>query len=373
MTAQPTTRGSTPVNWQWRKWSNIPAWAFSLAFHITLLIVLQFTLFQPALVGDPNSRSNEIGVYMEAGGDGTGGDGSGGLPGDISAGFPGEGQAEGDPEGDPSSQEVAGAENDSRDSISGGVGGRPVPTPPVALALPQLSSPRIGLGPGSGLATRLGTRGAGDFLRSTGGSGAGGPGGGGGTGGGSGSGGGGGGTSFFGQKAKGERFVYVLDASGSMYDYNAIGVAKAELLASIAQLDADQQFQIIFYSERCYPMTEPGSRDQMFRGTDANRTKASQFVRGIQPLEGTRHREALLEALNYTPDVIFFLTDAGEPRLDAADFDRIRRRNNGKSRIHCIEFGKGAPLNVESNFLKKLARENGGGYTYRDITSFQKE
>jgi Ca-activated chloride channel family protein len=340
---------------------------------LTLLVVLQFLMHQPALVGDPNSINRAIGVYFEAGGDGSG-DGPGGdSAGEFTATIPGDGVSEGDPDGDPSTQEIAASGEESRDSNHSGGVVRSGSGPPVALLLPQISSPRIGLGPGSGLSTGIGQRDGRDFIRSTGTSPGGGSGGTGGNGGGSGKGSGGGGTSFFGQKAKGERFVYLLDASGSMYDYNAIAVAKAELLASLAQLDADQQFQVIFYSERVYPMVDPGNREQMFHGTDANRTKASQFVRGIQPLEGTRHREALLEALNYSPDVIFFLTDAGEPRLDAADLDRIRRRSNGKARIHCIEFGKGAALNIETNFLKKLARENGGGYTYRDITSFQKE
>jgi hypothetical protein len=158
-----------------------------------------------------------------------------------------------------------------------------------------------------------------------------------------------------------------------MQDYNALGVAKAELLASLAQLDADQQFQIIFYSEHCYPMVNPDGRSQYFTATDINRTKASQFVRGISPLEGTRHLEALLMALSCNPDVIYFLTDAGEPRLYPADLNRIKKRNNEKAQIHTIEFGKHANLDIDNNFLKKLSRENRGGYVYRDITQFPKK
>lgn len=341
----PATREHQSADWQRPGWMNVPTWAFSLAFHVTLLLLFQLALPEPSLVGDPNSNEREVGIYFKAGHD---------SPADL----PGDGSAS--DSADSAVQNVApSAEAGDSNPVNGGPSES---GPPVALSLPQISTPRIGLG--SGLPGDGAPRDARDLIKSTGTAPSASAGG---------KEGGGGGTTFFGHKAKGQRFVYVLDASGSMYDYNAIGVAKAELLASLAQLDAEQQFQVIFYSERVYPMIDPGGKVQMFYATEANRTKASQFVRGIQPLEGTRHREALLEALNYSPDVIFFLTDAGEPRLDAGDLDRIRRRNNGRARVHCVEFGKGASLDIDSNFLKKLSRENGGGYAYRDITKFQKD
>ncbi|MGE5193829.1 MAG: hypothetical protein ACM3U2_15135, partial [Deltaproteobacteria bacterium] len=82
--------------------------------------------------------------------------------------------------------------------------------------------------------------------------------------------------------------------------------------------------------------------------------------------------EALLLALSYSPEVIFFLTDAGEPVLYPGDLEKIKKRNNGRSRIFSIEFGKGANLKTD-NFLKKLARENGGAHAYRDVQEFRKK
>jgi hypothetical protein len=157
-----------------------------------------------------------------------------------------------------------------------------------------------------------------------------------------------------------------------MYDYNAIAVAKAELLSSLEQLDATQQFQIIFYNEKCHPMRGVDGKEQVFWGSDTNRTLASQFIRNIHPDGGTRHVDALLAALAYTPEVIFFLTDAGEPILYPGDLEKIKKRNNGRSRIFTIEFGKGANLKAD-NFLKKLARENGGAHAYRDVQEFRKQ
>lgn len=352
----------------------IPGWLVSLVFHATVLTALALTMQPPKLIGNPNADPRDVGAYFESGADG--------FP-----GMPGGGSGEASIQAAPVEGGSGASPNDQPDSSFDDL--KVEETPPVALDLPTASSPRIR--PGAGAPFEASTRDVRQSIKSRGatsGSGGGrtfgsatsdggsGGGTGGGTGGGvgTGSGGGGGkGTSFFGQRATGARFLYLLDASGSMQDYGALAVAKAELLASLAQLDAEQQFQVVFYSERCYPMEAPDGRSQFFTATDINRTRASQFVRGISPLEGTRHLEALLTALNYKPDVIFFLTDAGEPRLSAGDLDQIRKRNGEKSQIYAIEFGKHASLNIDSNFLKRLARENRGGYVYRDITQFRKE
>jgi hypothetical protein len=65
-------------------------------------------------------------------------------------------------------------------------------------------------------------------------------------------------TGFFGIRDKGESFVYVLDASGSMETNHAIQAAKAELMASLARLHNGQKFQVIFYNERPIPLRLPG-------------------------------------------------------------------------------------------------------------------
>lgn len=179
-------------------------------------------------------------------------------------------------------------------------------------------------------------------------------------------------VSFFGKQAAGNRILYVLDASGSMSTNNAIGVAKAEVKASLQRLDSTQQFQIVFYNVAPHAMTVRGSNDMLFYGNDPNRLLAHRFIDEILPDSGTNHIEALRLALRLAPDVIFFLTDADEPRLTAVELEEVRKRNGGKAQIHTIEFGRGADLGLD-NFLKKLARQNGGTHTYRDVTRFARE
>jgi Ca-activated chloride channel family protein len=176
-------------------------------------------------------------------------------------------------------------------------------------------------------------------------------------------------TTFFDIAAKGNRFVYVLDRSGSMYDHDAIRVAKEELNASLAALEQTQQFQVVFYNQGVLELNPTGGQPQMQWATEINRTMARQFISGVQPDGGTDHMPALKKALHYQPDHLFFLTDADQPILSARELNEIKTRNNGRTKIHCIEFGKGAEL-ASDNFLKKLARENGGSYRYRDVTRF---
>jgi hypothetical protein len=69
------------------------------------------------------------------------------------------------------------------------------------------------------------------------------------------------------------------------------------------------------------------------------------------------------------PDVIFFLTDADDPKLSVEELARIRDMAAGIV-IHGIEFGVGSrPASGDASFIAQLARQNGGGYVYVDVTA----
>jgi hypothetical protein len=184
----------------------------------------------------------------------------------------------------------------------------------------------------------------------------------------------GGTTSVFGIADAGRRFVYVFDRSGSMGEHGAMRVAKAELMSSLERLDATQEFQVIFYNNDPLQLVPRNTRSQLFRGIDTQRLEVRRQSDAILPDGGTRHLEALRMALKLNPDVLFFLTDAAEPELTTAELADIKKRNNGGTRIHCIEFGKGPNLQAArgpKNFLQKLAEQNDGQYQYRDVTKFR--
>lgn len=179
-------------------------------------------------------------------------------------------------------------------------------------------------------------------------------------------------TQVFGIQGAGTRFVYVFDRSGSMVGFGGrpLVAAKQELLASLDSLGPNQQFQIIFYNDRPRAFTPKGGRPKLLYATDKNKKRAADFIRGIPGGGATRHLPALKMAVDFGPDVVFFLTDAAEPIITDQDLKVIDRWNRNAAAIHSIEFGpQAAP--AADNFLKRLARNNGGSYVYKNVTLFK--
>ncbi len=183
------------------------------------------------------------------------------------------------------------------------------------------------------------------------------------------------GAAFMGARDEGMKVVFVVDASGSMTSHNAMQVAKGALMSSLQALDERQQFLIIFYDDKPHVIKlHDESKPTLTVASDLNKTLARQKLSGIQPGSGTDHLPPLEMAIRMAPDVIFFLTDALEPPLWPKDLEKIRTLNGGRVRIHAIEFGQGPELGTDAdlgNFLRKLARQNGGSYRYHDVTRFK--
>ena len=176
-------------------------------------------------------------------------------------------------------------------------------------------------------------------------------------------------TSVFGVTGVGSKFVYVFDRSGSMSEFHGrpLAAAKAELLASLDELEDVHQFQIIFYNNEPAVFNPAGQSPQMWWANDRGKTLARRFVASITAVGGTEHMDALTMALGMRPDILFLLTDANEPQLSAQQLQEIRRQNSGTTAIHIIEFGYQA-ASTRDNFLKRLARQNGGRHAYVEIS-----
>ena len=172
----------------------------------------------------------------------------------------------------------------------------------------------------------------------------------------------------FGTSGKGRKFVYVFDRSASMGGgaRSTLAFAKKELLNSIQSLSSLQQFQVIFYNETPTVF----SADGLALGDERNKELAKRFLSTIFADGGTDHVAALKKAIQCRPDVIFFLTDADEPRLSAGQLDTIRRLAASTGiQINAIEFGMGPKQGNVSNFIQRLAEQNSGQYIYIDITN----
>lgn len=178
-------------------------------------------------------------------------------------------------------------------------------------------------------------------------------------------------TEVFGITGEGTRFVYVFDRSGSMEGFGGrpLRAAKNELLASLNDLQRTHQFQIIFYNERPRVFNPDGGKPKLVWGDEAGKQLARRFVAGISADGGTRHMEAITLALRMGPDVVFFLTDADEPRIRPSELARIRRLNK-RTTIHTIEFGFGQQAD-SNNFLVQLAEQNGGQHVYVNVAELK--
>jgi von Willebrand factor type A domain len=161
-------------------------------------------------------------------------------------------------------------------------------------------------------------------------------------------------ASFFGIRARGQFFVYVVDCSGSMIEEDRLGRAKDEVRRSVLRLRDPQRFKVIFYNDE--PIAMPGDLPRT-----ADLTAKSQllyWLRLIEPDGATDPRGALGLALAMRPDAVFLLSDGEYPEGTVA---AIARKNARKIPIHCVDLSGGAA----GDQLQRIARDSGGQYAAR--------
>ena len=176
-------------------------------------------------------------------------------------------------------------------------------------------------------------------------------------------------TSVFGVQGKGSKFIYVFDRSASM-EGRPLAAAKKQLLESLQSLESVNQFHIIFFNTKTQSFDISGGGHRIAFASDRNKKLAANFVGGITADGGTDRMYALREALNFAPDVIFFLTDADDPMSPSEMAELARANRRVQASICVIEFGKN-PAPTPNNFLARLAHDNGGQYGYVDTTKLK--
>lgn len=181
-----------------------------------------------------------------------------------------------------------------------------------------------------------------------------------GTGGGS----GGGAARFFGVEARGNRFAYVCDVSGSMSigvgadgQTARIDVLKGELLRSILALEERSSFAVALFSSESAFL---GGRSEWVTSGQVGKSWARRAVAAIGPGGDTQPRPAfeLVFKLRPRPDAIYFMTD-GE--FDESNVEAILALNEkAKIPIHCITVisSQGAEQ------MRRIAEASGGKYTH---------
>lgn len=181
-------------------------------------------------------------------------------------------------------------------------------------------------------------------------------------------------TGFMGVSGTGRSFVFVLDRSDSMNEWDGapIATAKRELMKSISSLKDYNQFQIVFYNDAPNALLDPrGSKNRLLFADDNEKRRAEDFIRGISASGGTEHTPAIRVGLTYSPDVIFFMTDGERPGISESEMADIQQRAaSAQTTIHAIQFRAG-PQAGTGGWIRTLAERNRGTYRYIDITQLK--
>jgi hypothetical protein len=182
------------------------------------------------------------------------------------------------------------------------------------------------------------------------------------------------GVEFFGSRADERKVCYVVDCSGSMQ--GGFGRVKKELKESIAGLQQDQYFYIIFFGNgRLFE--HDGAL--MTRATQKSKAAAYAFIDSTEPYGRTNAMIALERAIKIRdssgagPSIIYFLTDGfdligRDSRKFALKTAELLKQFAPKTRINTIGFW---PAGNDIRTLKEIAEQSGGEFTcITEITGY---
>ncbi|MHC4662821.1 MAG: VWA domain-containing protein [Planctomycetota bacterium] len=192
---------------------------------------------------------------------------------------------------------------------------------------------------------------------------------------------------FFGQEVASKRILFILDGSGSMRVSASnprqqatpgaplpgdarINITKNELVKCVKGLKKSAKFDIIVYNN-----TVKVWSGKLVAAKDAAKNSAVKFVQEWDAQQVTHTDDAVKKGFTYKDaDTIFLLSD-GAPthsgRCDdsqqlIADILSWVRDNNSTRKIKIFTFGFITPglqgPDIMSEFMKKLAEENGGKF-----------
>jgi hypothetical protein len=177
-------------------------------------------------------------------------------------------------------------------------------------------------------------------------------------------------VSFAGVEGGGNHFVYLVDSSNSMKNFNE---ARLELLRSVDSLQSHQRFYVVFYDQDPdYMRISDPNQDEptSVLATPANKAALRRWAITIQQERGKSPIDVLRFAFALRPDVIFLLSD-GE---FSARTETVIRENNRQTNL----FGDEGPISIIHTIrypgysaaearnaevqMKRIAEENGGQY-----------
>lgn len=179
------------------------------------------------------------------------------------------------------------------------------------------------------------------------------------------------GAEFFGVKATGRRFLFIVDASMSMRGEKFAG-AKRELKAAVERLTPDQAFNVAFFNTGAFWMFRDENKSpELVAATPENVRTLSHLLDTVQLGYNTEPADALIAAVKIAPDAVYLLSDG--KFTDKGFTHRWLKGNNildpkakekrPKVVIHTLAFHN----HDGAESLRTIAASSGG--TYRFVPS----
>jgi hypothetical protein len=166
-------------------------------------------------------------------------------------------------------------------------------------------------------------------------------------------------ASFFGVRARGTRFAYIVDASGSMVG-ERWNEARQALIQSVNDLPDYTSFSVSLFNDA--PILPLRDRKPVWRSAkEENKSDFRTWVRGVSPAGSTKPEKAftLIMNLRPRPDAIYFLTD-GEFDETVPDMVAALNAQGRTIVIHTIAF----VTEDGAHLLRRIAEESGGTYRF---------
>ena len=187
---------------------------------------------------------------------------------------------------------------------------------------------------------------------------------------------------FFGMRAVGNKFVYVLDHSGSMayestdvkdYRVSRFDVARLELINSVESLRPHQEFYVVLFSAGMEQMFNKNALvPTPVKATPENKARLKEWLWQDQAVGGTDPRSSLKMAFKMNPDAIFMLSD-GEFRDEkrdgnplAIDITRKQIEEESPIRINSIALEDDAS---KAN-MEELSTVSGGQFKFVKVKDY---
>ena len=168
-------------------------------------------------------------------------------------------------------------------------------------------------------------------------------------------------ASFFGVEARGNRFAFVVDISGSMQFDNRLVLLKTELYESVSALLEHTHFTIWSFNSRAYPVTGVRWVD----ADDASKTRAKRLIRAMEAGGSTQPADAIKSvfAMRPRPDAVYFMTDGdfdGQADAIIELFENLNGRGFRRVPVYCLTLVE----DDGSATMQRIADDSGGSYRH---------